>query len=123
MHGKNHSPEAIDKQKSAASGRYTLEWFISRYGEEGGLTMYNQRNQRLKDRDINYVYDNGLKGTKKGTMSQEMRDKISETKRMFKQNKQQFMNELQSGLFTNKQLSEKYGVSEVTVKYYKRKLS
>jgi uncharacterized protein YjcR len=42
---------------------------------------------------------------------------------MFKQNKQQFMNELQSGLFTNKQLSEKYGVSEVTVKYYKRKLS
>jgi group I intron endonuclease len=123
MFGKNHSPEAIEKQKNAASGRYTLEWFISRYGEEGGLTMYNQRNQRLKDRDINYVYDNGLKGTKKGAMSQEMRDKISETKRMFKQNKQQFMNELQSGLFTNKQLSEKYGVSEVTVKYYKRKLS
>jgi len=123
MHGKNHSPEAIEKQKNAASGRYTLEWFISRYGEEGGVMMYNQRNQRLKDRDINYVYDNGLKGTRKGAMSQEMRDKISETKRMFKQNKQQFMNELQSGLFTNKQLSEKYGVSEVTVKYYKRKLS
>ena len=123
MFGKTHSESSIQKQKTASVGRYTLEWFKNKYGDEGGLMMYNHRNQRLKDRDINYVYDNGLKGTKKGAMSQEMRDKISETKRMFKQNKQQFMNELQSGLFTNKQLSEKYGVSEVTVKYYKRKLS
>ncbi len=122
MHGKKHSVESINKQKEKAIGRYSLEWFIEKYGCDDGNKKYTERNQRLKERDINYVYDNGMKGVKRGEMSQEMRSKISETKRVFKQNKEQFKNDLQSGVFTNKQLSEKYGISEVTVKYYKRKL-
>lgn len=122
MHGKTHKPESIEKQKKASVGRYTLEWFKNKYGEEGGLTMYNQRNEFLKQRDINYVYDNGLKGTKKGPMSQDVRDKISDAKKQFKLNKPQFILDLKSKQYTNKQLSEKYNVSEVTVKYYKRKL-
>lgn len=122
MFGKTHKPESIVKQKKASVGRYTLEWFKNKYGEEGGLTMYNQRNEFLKQRDINYVYDNGLKGTKKGPMSQDVRDKISDAKKQFKLNKPQFILDLKSKQYTNKQLSEKYNVSEVTVKYYKRKL-
>jgi len=122
MHGKKHRIESINKQKERAVGRYSLEWFKNRYGEEDALNMYIQRNEFLKNRDINHVYDNGLKGTKKGPMSQEMRDKIKDTKKQFKLNKPQFILDLKSGQFTNKQLSEKYNVSEVTVKYYKRKI-
>ncbi len=46
MHGKKHSIEAKEKQKEKAQGRYTLDWFIERYGELG-RTMYLKRNERL----------------------------------------------------------------------------
>lgn len=122
MYGKKHSVESVNKQKEKSVGRYSLKWFKNRYGEENALIMYNQRNEFLKNREINHVYDNGLKGIKKGPMTQEMCNKIRDIKKQFKLNKPQFILDLKSGQFTNKQMSEKYNVSEVTVKYYKRKL-
>jgi group I intron endonuclease len=121
MHGKKHSEEAKEKQKERAVGRYTLEWFVDKYGVESGTIKYKERNEKLANRNINYSYDNGLKGKKRGAMSDEMKRKISEQKRNFALRKNEFVDDLKSGNFTNNELSEKYGVSLTTIKLHKRK--
>jgi group I intron endonuclease len=121
MHGKKHSEEAKEKQKERAVGRYTLEWFVDKYGIESGTIKYKERNEKLANRNINYSYDNGLKGKKRGAMSDEMKRKISEQKRNFAIRKNEFIDDLKSGNFTNNALSEKYGVSLTTIKLHKRK--
>jgi group I intron endonuclease len=52
MHGKNHSDEAKAKQKAAAIGRYSLDWFIQRYGTEEGTIKYEDRRLWLKTRNL-----------------------------------------------------------------------
>lgn len=121
MHGRKHSDEAKERQRERAVGRYTLEWFIDRYGVEDGTLKYKERNEKLANRNINYSYDNGLKGKKRGAMSDEMKTKISEQKRNFALRKNEFVDDLKSGNFSNNQLSEKYGVSLTTIKMHKRK--
>jgi len=51
MHGKNHSLETIEKQKEKAKGRYSLPWFIEKYGEKGTI-KYEERRQFLKNRSM-----------------------------------------------------------------------
>ena len=121
MHGKKHSDEAKERQRERAVGRYTLEWFVDKYGVESGTLKYKERNDKLANRNINYSYDNGLKGKKRGAMSDEMKRKISEQKRNFALRKNEFIDDLKSGSFTNNALSEKYGVSLTTIKLHKRK--
>lgn len=121
MHGKKHSDDAKEKQRERAVGRYTLEWFIDKYGTENGTLKYKERNEKLANRNINYSYDNGLKGKKRGAMSDDMKRKISEQKRNFALRKSEFIDDLKSGNFTNNELSEKYGVSLTTIKMHKRK--
>lgn len=43
MYGKTHSSETLKKQKEKAKDRYTLNWFIERYGEDVGSVKYNYR--------------------------------------------------------------------------------
>lgn len=121
MHGKKHSDEAKERQRDRAVGRYTLTWFVDKYGVESGTLKYKERNDKLANRNINYSYDNGLKGKKRGAMSDEMKRKISEQKRNFAIRKNEFIDDLKSGSFTNNALSEKYGVSLTTIKLHKRK--
>lgn len=121
MHGKKHSDEAKEKQRDRAVGRYTLEWFVAKYGTDNGTLKYKERNEKLANRNINYSYDNGLKGKKRGAMSDDMKRKISEQKRNFALRKNEFNDDLKSGNFTNNELSEKYGVSLTTIKLHKRK--
>ena len=121
MHGKKHSDEAKERQRERAVGRYTLEWFVDKYGTDNGTLKYKERNDKLANRNINYSYDNGLKGKKRGAMSDEMKRKISEQKRNFALRKNEFIDDLKSGSFTNNALSEKYGVSLTTIKLHKRK--
>jgi group I intron endonuclease len=121
MHGKKHSDEAKERQRDRAVGRYTLEWFVDKYGVESGTFKYKERNDKLANRNINYSYDNGLKGKKRGAMSDEMKRKISKQKRNFAIRKKEFIDDLKSGNFTNNELSEKYGVSLTTIKLHKRK--
>ena len=121
MHGKKHSDEAKERQRERAVGRYTLEWFVDKYGIDSGTLKYKERNDKLANRNINYSYDNGLKGKKRGAMSDEMKRKISEQKRNFALRKNEFVDDLKSGSFTNNALSEKYGVSLTTIKLHKRK--
>lgn len=48
----NHSEETKLSQKRAAIGRYTLPWFQSKYGIEDGLKMYEERNKKLRERNL-----------------------------------------------------------------------
>jgi hypothetical protein len=121
MFGKHHSDIAISKQKQRAIGRYTLEWFVAKYGDDIGNAKYNERREMLSNRNINYVYDNGLKG-KKVKVEDDRGKKVSDGRKLLKENKEEFYNDLNCGLLTNIQISEKYGVSTTTVKYHKRKL-
>ena len=43
MFGRNHSAEAIAQQKIKAKGRFTLDWFIQRYGQIEGQKKYDER--------------------------------------------------------------------------------
>jgi group I intron endonuclease len=52
MHGKSHTAEAKEKQKSAAKGRYTLQWFQDRHGIEEGERLYVERCSFLKTRKL-----------------------------------------------------------------------
>lgn len=60
MTGKNHTEHTKLLQKEASVGRYTLEWFVERYGELG-LEKYEARNvnltaTRLGDRNPAYKH-------------------------------------------------------------------
>lgn len=122
MHGKKHSDETKEKQRNRAVGRYTLEWFVVKYGTDNGTLKYKERNEKLANRNINYSYDNGLKGKKRGSMSDEMKHKISERKRNFAIRKNEFINDLKNNNLTNNELYEKYNISLTTIKLYKRKI-
>jgi group I intron endonuclease len=121
MFGKSHTQESIDKQKQAAIGRFSLEWFIERNGIEEGTIKYNNRREKLKTRKMNYSHDNGLLGTKVGPMSDENKRKISESKKAFKLRKPDFFRDLKSGQYTIEKMAELYNTSKTLVKYYKRK--
>jgi group I intron endonuclease len=52
MYGKQHTEESKDLQKAAAVGRYSLDWFIQRHGNEEGLKKYEERRVWLKSRNM-----------------------------------------------------------------------
>lgn len=120
MFGKSHTNSAIQKQKERAKGRYTLEWFVERNGIELGTQKYNERRQQLASRDINYVYDNGLKG-KKVKVESTRGKSVSEGKSTLKARKQEFDIDIKNRELSILQLSEKYNVSTTTIKYHRRK--
>jgi len=47
-----HSEETKENQQKAAIGRYTLEWFCNRYGDIVGKEKYEERNKKLKERNL-----------------------------------------------------------------------
>tara|TARA_S200002703_G_scaffold159421_1_gene172826 strand:+ start:104 stop:847 length:744 start_codon:yes stop_codon:yes gene_type:complete len=120
MYGKKHKESSINLQKERSVGRYTLDWFIEHHGEKEGKVKYDMRNAALKSRDINYSYDNGMKGKKRGALSDEAKKKISDGKKRMLMIKDDLINDIKAHTFTLKQLSEKYDVSLPTVKRYRR---
>jgi len=44
MHGKHHSEKSKLLQKQRSVGRYSLQWFINRYGNDDGEIRYKARN-------------------------------------------------------------------------------
>lgn len=52
MYGKKQSDEAKEKQRQKAKGRFTLQWYIDRNGEEEGTKLYNERCENLKKRKL-----------------------------------------------------------------------
>ena len=122
MFGKKHNTDSIIIQKQKASGRFTLNWFIEKYGIEIGSSKYKERRNNLSTRKINYSYNNKKTGTKYGPMDDKEKIKISTSKNHIKQIKDQLYTDLLSNQYTIKELSIKYNLSGTTIKYHKRKI-
>jgi len=123
MYGKNHTDDAIRKQKEKSIGRYTLDWFIERYGKRKGERKFEERRQMLINRKINYSYDNGMKGTKRGPMSEEVKKRISERKLKMRLIRKDLQADIVTGKYTVLQLATKYEVSSPTVNQERHRLS
>jgi group I intron endonuclease len=54
MYGKTQKEESKDKMKEKAKGRFSLPWFIERYGEEIGTQKYEDRRAFLKSRKLKH---------------------------------------------------------------------
>ncbi len=121
MFGKEHSEATIDKQKEKAIGRFSLSWFITKYGEIKGREEYDNRSIKLKNRNINYKYDNKMTGIKRGPMSEENKKKISEAKLRLKIIKPQLIEDILRNELTTFELVEKYKIGRVTILDYKKK--
>ena len=122
MFGRKHSNKSKQIQKNKAIGRFTLKWFIEKYGKCEGELKYRSRNKKLSNRNINYTYDNKLTGKKRGPMSESMKKRISEQKQKFALRKNEFIEDLKSNNYTIVELSKKYDISTTSVKLYKRKI-
>lgn len=53
MVGKKHSLSSREKQKEKSVGRYSLDWFRERYGEDEGRKKYAERSMKLSNRKKN----------------------------------------------------------------------
>lgn len=49
FYGKTHSKETIDFLKEISDGRYTLNWFIEKYGKHKGTELYKKRKKKLSE--------------------------------------------------------------------------
>lgn len=52
MFGKSHSKQSVLKMKEKAKGRFSLPWYIEKYGHESGTQKYEERCLALKSRNL-----------------------------------------------------------------------
>lgn len=57
MFGKQHDEVSKNKMKEKAKGRFSLNWFQEKYGLQEGKEKYEERNQKLKNRDYSKMKD------------------------------------------------------------------
>lgn len=117
MYGKNHSEKSILEQKNKAVGRYTLDWFIEKYGEEGNK-KFETRRQMLMNRKINYITDpNASSMSFKGHKHKAgFKEKSNQSKLYFKEHWNEFVELIKSGKYSQRQLSNNLGISRQTLR-------
>ena len=121
MFGKNHTEESIEKLKNKAKGRFSIEWFVERNGEELGTQKYQERRQILANRKINYSHANRNKG-KKVVVESTRGSSVSRGRNALKGRKEEFLLDISNQELSSKQISEKYTISTAAVKYHRNKL-
>jgi group I intron endonuclease len=52
MFGKKQTEEAKQKQREKAKGRFSLQWYVDRYGDAEGTCLYKERSEKLKQRNL-----------------------------------------------------------------------
>jgi group I intron endonuclease len=92
---KGHSVQTKQNMKTAAIGRYTLEWFQSKYGLEYGSRLYSERNKHLSTRYLNDSNKSWLDNLTADSLKKLLQEKTQE------QIKQEFN-------ITHKRLYKKY---------------
>lgn len=65
----NPTVENKQNMKIAAKGRYTLNWFIDKYGNERGVILYNERNIHLSGRFLSDKQKESLNNITKEDLS------------------------------------------------------
>jgi len=122
MFGRTHSEEALKKQKDKAKGRFTLDWFINKYGAEQGQIKFDERRTMLANRKMNYSNPSKTKGIKRGAMSEKNKQKANDAKLRMKICKNDLINDIKSKILSIPQIAEKYNISTFAVKYHRSKL-
>jgi len=89
-----HSQDTKQNMSIAAMGRYTLNWFIEKYGNERGTIIYNERNIQLSGRFlsdkqkevlINITRDDLINKIKSGMTQEQLKQQYGLThKRLYK---------------------------------------
>ena len=74
-----HSEKTKDAQRIAASGRYTLPWFIARYGTVEGTRKYEERNASLGTRFLSDAQKDAYESLTKDVMDSHLRSGKSQT--------------------------------------------
>lgn len=122
MFGRTHTNDAIKKQKEMAKGRFTLEWFIRKYGDEQGQKVYDSRRLMLANRKMNYSHPNSMKGRVRGPMPEDAKQKLTESKMRMRTQKKKMLEDIKAGAMSILQIAKKYGIATSSVKYHKYKV-
>lgn len=118
MFGKHHTEKSKQLQKDKALGRFTLEWFIKKYGEEDGKIKYIERKNHLSQ--TKFVVKPSIRP--KINYTKEFGNSIRKSKERMKTMKIDLINDIKCQLYSIKGLAEKYNLSKSVIKYYKKKI-
>ena len=117
MFGKKHTKRTIQEQKNKAKGRYTLGWFIDRYGKKDGNEKFEKRRTMLMNRKINYATTKTPKMSFTGRKhTKDFSKKYNKSKEYFKTHWSEFCELVKSNKYSQRQLSEMLGISRPTIR-------
>lgn len=127
MYGKNHLTNTIEKQKLRAIGRYTLEWFVTKYGSEDGNKLYQERSKNMSEKmssERNHFFGKVMNGSRfKGKKhSDETKKKMWESRKTIKDD-DLFMEMIKNKSLSLIQIAEHFDVSDQTVRYHCKKIT
>lgn len=124
MFGRTHSEESIKKQKKKAKGRFTLNWFIERYGQVDGLKKYDARRLMLANRPKHiFSHPNNRKGKKSNWAHPNgWLDRRKATEEYLKNHYEELKQMVLSGKYTQRSLSEKLGITRSTLQKHIKKI-
>ena len=117
MFGKKHSKNAIKLQKQKSIGRYTMDWFIQRYGKSIGKEKFQKRRMMLMNRKINYSHKKVDGLTFKGRKHKVgFHKKVLHSRQYFKNHWNDFVVLVTSKKYSQRQLSELLGISRTALR-------
>ena len=123
MYGKTHTEDTIKKQQDKAIGRFTLEWFVERYGKREGKKKYNNRRLMLANRKCNTVSRPNPNTGKSlhWVFNEGWLERRKKTTEYFVNHFNAFKQLVLSRKYSQRQLSNMLGVTRVTLrKHIKR---
>lgn len=121
MYGKEHTKNTINMMKEKSVGRFCLDWFKDRFGEEEGSKKYELRRTNLSSRNINYNHGNIFKGKKRRPLTDKEKKKISDQKTRIALLENDIKDAILSKTYTISEMAKKFETSTSTIKNKKRK--
>lgn len=116
MFGRKHSKKSIVLQKQKAKGRYSIGWFVSRFGKEDGEKRFQLRRLMLANKPPSI----NIPSKKFGFSGKKHRSgfgvKQQTTRKYFVNNWKEFVRLVESKKYSQRQLSTMLGISRPTLK-------
>ncbi len=123
MYGKKHSSQTIKDMKNKSIGRYTLEWYIERYGNRKGKKQFEKRRKMLMRRKINCtITPIPLMSFKGRKHRKNFRAHYNHTKIYFRNHWKDFVKLIKSRKYSQRQLSIMLGIPRITLRAKTRRI-
>jgi group I intron endonuclease len=117
MFGRKHSPSTLKEQKEKAKGRYTLNWFITKYGKKEGEQKFQERRMMLSNRPKHiFVHDSPIPTFAGMTHKNGWLEKKKRTQLYFKKHLDEFVELVNSKKYSERQLSEMLDIPRTTIR-------